>query len=87
MRWHLAPDALLRLRPDGGGAIVTVKAGDVLVEVSSGSDCRLTAGTAGIAVGYAETAEAPVLTAVVDAELPVRISTTWRLAGHRATLP
>jgi uncharacterized heparinase superfamily protein len=85
LRWHLAKDALLRLVP--GGAVVTVKAGDVDVEIAATGEHRLAADTAEIATGFGQTFPAPVLTCVLDAELPVRISTTWRRAAPRTDLP
>jgi uncharacterized heparinase superfamily protein len=80
VRWHLAPDALVRLAP--GGAVVTVKAGDLRVAVTANRALALTTGTAELAAGFGRTVTAPVLTCAVDAELPVRVSAIWRRAGR-----
>jgi uncharacterized heparinase superfamily protein len=76
LRWHLAPEARLRLIP--GGAVVTTKAGDFQVAVTASSPPALQAGTAEIGVGFDRTAPASVLTCALHPKLPVQISTVWR---------
>jgi uncharacterized heparinase superfamily protein len=82
VRWHLAPDTQLRMIP--GGAVVTTKAGDIGVTVTVANAHDLTAGTAEVATGFGTTVPAPVLSCILDAELPVGISTTWRRAPARS---
>lgn len=84
VRWHLAPDTVLRLVP--GGAVVTAKTGDFDVTVTvtaTAIDPDLTAEAAEIASGFGRTVQAPVLTCVMRSELPVRISTAWRRSALR----
>jgi uncharacterized heparinase superfamily protein len=76
LRWHLAPEAQLRLVP--GGAVVTTKAGDFRVAVTASSPPALRADRAEISVGFASTVPAPVLTCALHPKLPVQISTVWR---------
>jgi uncharacterized heparinase superfamily protein len=75
LRWHLAPEAQLRLVP--GGAVVTTKAGDFRVAVTATSPPALRASTAEISTGFASTVPAPVLTCALHPKLPVQISTVW----------
>jgi uncharacterized heparinase superfamily protein len=89
VRWHLAPDTLLRLVP--GGAVVTAKSGNVTVTVTAAgagvpaAGISLTAAAADIAAGFGRTVSAPVLTGVLHCGLPVRISTVWRFAAAHPT--
>jgi len=76
VRWHLAPNTLLRLVPSG--AVVTAKAGDFDVIITATGELHLTAGMAEIGTGFGRTVLAPVLTCVLRSELPVRICTAWR---------
>ena len=83
VRWHLAPDTLLRLGP--GGAVVTAKTGDFDVAVTATAEARLSAGAAEVSLGFGRTATAPVLTCVLQCHLPVRISTVWRPGAPHPT--
>lgn len=83
VRWHLAPDALLRLVP--GGAVVTVKAGDFDVTVTATAEAVLSAAASEVSLGFGRTATAPVLTCVLECELPAWISTVWRPSAPQAT--
>ena len=76
VRWHLAPDTLLRLVP--GGAVVTAKTGDFDVIISATGELDLTAEMVEVGAGFGRTVTAPVLTCVLQCELPVRIGTAWR---------
>jgi uncharacterized heparinase superfamily protein len=81
VRWHLAPDTLLRLVP--GGAVVTAKTGDFDVIVTATGEPDLTAEMAEVGAGFGRTVLAPVLTCVLQSELPVRIGTAWRRGAPR----
>jgi hypothetical protein len=81
VRWHLAPGSQLRLT--AGGAEVTTSAGELQVTVTATGQAALTAETAPVATGFGRSVEAAVLTAAIDAVLPVRVSTGWRRAGGR----
>jgi len=81
VRWHLAPGSRVRLTT--GGAEVTTLAGEFQVTVTATGPAALTAATAQVATGFGRGVEAAVLTAAIDAALPVRISTGWRRAGGR----
>ena len=81
VRWHLAPGSRLRLT--AGGAEVSTSAGEFQVTVAATGPAALTARTAQVATGFGRGVEAAVLTAAIDAALPVRVSTGWRRAGGR----
>jgi hypothetical protein len=68
-----------------GGAVVTAKTGDfdVIVIVTATGEPDLTAEMAEVGAGFGRTVTAPVLTCVLQSELPVRISTVWRRADLR----
>jgi uncharacterized heparinase superfamily protein len=76
LRWHLAPEAQLRLIP--GGALISTKAGDFQVSVTASTPPALRAGGADISSGFARTTSAPVLTCALHPQLPVQITTVWR---------
>lgn len=85
VRWHLAPETRSRLAP--GGAILTTRAGEIGVTVTASAPfpaarSPLTIETGQIAVGFGQTVRAPVLACTIRCDLPVRISTSWRRAGH-----
>src|ERR1035441_6882072 len=79
VRWHLAPGSTLRLI--AAGAEITTSAGEFRATVTASGRVTLAAGTAPVATGFGRTVEAPVLTAAIDAVLPVRVRTGWRRAG------
>jgi hypothetical protein len=96
VRWHLAPDVLLRLTP--GAAVVTAKGGELTVTVTASDAATgggplaggrpalapvLTAATAQAGVGLGRTTTVPVLACDLECELPVRIVTRWRRAESR----
>jgi len=83
VRWYLAPDTAVLLVP--GGAVVTAKTGefDVTVTAIRPAEVALTVERAEAAAGFGRTACVLVLTGVVQSDLPVRISTVWRLRGGR----
>jgi uncharacterized heparinase superfamily protein len=81
VRWHLAPGTGLRLAERG--AVVSTAAGEVDVTVSASSKLTVRAGTAPVSAGFGQTVAAPVLACTLYPELPVRISTVWRLAQRR----
>jgi uncharacterized heparinase superfamily protein len=81
VRWHLAPGSTLRLF--AAGAEVTTPAGEFAATVTASGRVTLTAGTAPVATGFGRAVDAPVLTAAIDAVLPVRVSTGWHRAGRR----
>jgi uncharacterized heparinase superfamily protein len=76
VRWHLAPNTRVRLVP--GGAVVTAKTGDFDVMVTATGELDLTAEMAEVGAGFGRTVQVPVLTCVLQSELPVRIGTIWR---------
>jgi len=78
--WHLAPGSRLRLIP--GGAAVSTAAGEFRVGAYGPGNLRLSAESAPVALGFGQTATAPVLTCRVDAWLPVRLSTQWHRAAE-----
>jgi uncharacterized heparinase superfamily protein len=82
VRWHLAPGAAVRLRPDG--AVVATAAGEFLVSVSAWAPLRLGVEPGRVATGFQRTTEAPVLTCRIDSGLPVQVSTCWRRAPGRS---
>jgi uncharacterized heparinase superfamily protein len=81
VRWHLPPGSGIRLRPDG--AAVTAPAGDFRVSVAGSAAFWMGVETVPVAAGFLSTALAPVLTCRVTADLPLRLTTSWRQAGHR----
>jgi Heparinase II/III-like protein len=85
LRWHLAPEAGLRLA--GAGAAVTTAAGEFHVIVSATGPITLVAETGQIAVGFARTVEAPVLACRISGILPVQISTSWQQSSGTGTAP
>jgi len=83
VRWHLAPDALVRRVH--GGAVITAKTGEFDFTVAAGPSRagELTIETAEAGTGFGRTVSVPVLTFVLESDLPVKISTVWRLRGSR----
>lgn len=79
LRWHLAPEADLRL--DDQVATVRTAAGELRVTVTGRPPIVLTTESLPVATGFARAVAAPVLTGQVRAELPVSITTTWRRSG------
>ena len=79
LRWHLAPEAELRV--DAGAATVRTAAGEFRVTVTGQQPVTLTAGSAPVATGFGRTVMAPVLLGRVHAQLPVRITSTWERSG------
>ena len=82
VRWHLAPGAEARLA--SGGAVIIAGGHEIGVTARSElpSASPLAVETAEASVGFGKTIQVPVLTYACHAELPVRISTTWRRARH-----
>jgi uncharacterized heparinase superfamily protein len=82
VRWHLAPGALVRLRPSG--ASVATAAGQFAVTVTGSVPLRLAVEAGQVATGFQRTAGAPVLVCRAETELPATISTDWHRAGSDA---
>jgi uncharacterized heparinase superfamily protein len=81
VRWHLAPDAGVRLMP--GGAVVTTGAGEISVTVAASSESATTVATAEVSAGFGATVPVPVLACTLHSKLPATISTIWRRAEPR----
>jgi len=79
VRWHLPPGARVRLVP--GGAAVWTTAGELTVGITGSEPLSLEVQAAPVATGFLRTAAAPVLTCRLSANLPIRLSTTWRRAS------
>jgi uncharacterized heparinase superfamily protein len=95
VRWYLAPGTDVRIdaEPSGspapGGpawmaaAALTVGTGvpiRISLTVTASAPLGLTVDQAPVAVGFARTVTAPVLTCRMDADLPVRVTSHWRRA-------
>jgi uncharacterized heparinase superfamily protein len=78
VRWHLPPGTAVRLRP--GGAAVATAAGEFRVAVGGSAPLFLGVESAPVAAGFLRTEPAPVLTCRLGADLPVRLTTSWRRA-------
>jgi hypothetical protein len=61
--------------------MVQAPAGAFRVGVTAAAGAALVIGQAPVAAGFNRTVTAPVLTWHIDAELPARVSTSWRRAG------
>jgi uncharacterized heparinase superfamily protein len=83
VRWHLAPGSELRLI--AGGGVVTTPAGEFRVGIRATSPVVLSGDSAPVATGFGRAIDAPVLTAAIDAVLPVRVTTAWRRERGDAT--
>jgi len=80
LRWHLTPEAELRLA--AAGAVVTTPTGEFRMTVTATGSTALAAETGAVATGFMRTAEAPVLACRVSTILPVQISTTWQQSNR-----
>ena len=78
IRWHLSVGASAQLTDDT--AAVTSAAGTFLMTVEATSPVALAVETRPVAVGLASTADAPVLTCRMNADLPTRATTSWSRA-------
>jgi len=83
IRWQLAAGSAIRLAE--ASAIVTGPAGTFSVAVASTAPVRLAAETHQVAVGFASTADAPVLSCQALAMLPTRVTTVWSRASDSAS--
>jgi uncharacterized heparinase superfamily protein len=79
VRWHLPPGSVAR--PAVGGAMVQTPAGAFRIGVTAAAGAALVIEQAPVAAGFQRTVTAPVLAWRIDAELPARVSTSWRRAG------
>ena len=75
IRWHLSVGASAQLTTDT--AAVTSAAGAFLMTVQATSPVALDVETRPVAIGLASTADAPVLTCRMNADLPARATTSW----------
>jgi hypothetical protein len=79
IRWHLSVGASARVTNDT--AVVTSAAGAFLMTVEATSPVvALAVETRPVATGLASTADAPVLTCRMNADLPARATTSWSRA-------
>jgi uncharacterized heparinase superfamily protein len=88
IRWQLAAGSTVRVTD--GAAFVTGPAGAFAVIVEATAPMALATETRAVAAGFGSTADAPVLTCRMDAELAAGITTVWTRArgsadGERAT--
>jgi uncharacterized heparinase superfamily protein len=78
IRWHLSVGATAQVTNDT--ALVTSAAGAFLMTVEATSPVALAIETRPVATGFASTADAPVLTCRMNADLPARATTSWSRA-------
>jgi uncharacterized heparinase superfamily protein len=84
IRWHLPAGATAQVT--NGTALVTSTAGAFLVTFEATSPVALAVDTRPVATGFASTADAPVLTCRMNADLPARATTSWsRAPGEETT--
>jgi len=84
IRWHLPAGATAQVTD--GTALITSTAGAFLVTVEAASPVALAVETRPVATGIASTADAPVLTCRMNADLPARATTSWsRAPGEETT--
>jgi hypothetical protein len=81
IRWHLSVGASAQLTNDA--AVVTSAAGTFLMTVEATSPVALAVETRPVAIGLASTADAPVLTCRMNADLPARATTSWSQCERR----
>ena len=81
IRWHLSVGASAQLTNDA--AVVTSAAGTFLMTVEATSPVALAVETRPVAIGLASTADAPVLTCRMNADLPTRATTSWSQCARR----
>jgi uncharacterized heparinase superfamily protein len=84
VRWHLAPDAAVRVGT--GEAAVRTADGHFAVRVTGSAPFRLEVESGRVATGGARTATTVVLTCRMDTALPARITADWRRAGPPAAV-
>ena len=73
--WQLAVGAAVRVAD--ASAVVTLPAGSFRLAVVADVSVRLAVEMRPVAAGFGSTADAPVLTCLADAVLPVHVSSTW----------
>ena len=78
IRWYLSVGASAQLTHDT--AAITSAAGAFLMTVEATSRVALAVETRPVATGLASTADAPVLTCRMNADLPTRATTSWSRA-------
>jgi uncharacterized heparinase superfamily protein len=83
IRWHLPAGAAAQVAD--GTAIITSTAGAFLVTFEASSPVALAVETRPVATGFASTADAPVLTCRMNADLPARATTSWSRAPGEET--
>jgi hypothetical protein len=84
IRWHLPVAATAQVT--NGTALITSAAGAFLMTVEATSPVALAVETRPVATGFASTADAPVLTCQMNADLPAGATTSWNHApGEEAT--
>ena len=84
IRWHLPAGATAQVT--NGTALITSPAGAFLVTVEATGPVALAVETRPVATGFASTADAPVLTCRMNADLPARATTSWSRAPGKDTL-
>jgi uncharacterized heparinase superfamily protein len=78
IRWHLAPGSMARVRC--GAADVMTPTASFRVEVSASEAAVLAVEPGQVAASFLHTVPAPVLTCRIIAELPMRVTTSFRRA-------
>jgi uncharacterized heparinase superfamily protein len=82
IRWQLAVGTAAQVADSM--AFVTSPAGAFAVTVMSTTPVLLSAETRPVAAGFGSTADAPMLTCLINAALPVRITTVWSRVRERS---
>ena len=84
IRWHLPAGATAQVT--NGTALITSTAGAFLVTFEAAGPVAVAVETRPVATGFASTADAPVLTCRMNADLPARATTSWsRAPGEETT--
>jgi uncharacterized heparinase superfamily protein len=83
IRWHLPADASAQVT--NGTALITSTAGAFLVTFEAAGPVAVAVETRPVATGFASTADAPVLTCRMYADLPARATTSWSRAPREET--
>jgi hypothetical protein len=78
IRWPLSVGAIVRVTNDS--ALVTSAAGAFLMTIEASGPSVLGVEARSVATGSAGPADAPVLTCRMTADLPARVTTSWRRA-------
>jgi hypothetical protein len=78
VRWQFAVGWAVQVT--GDTALISGSEGTFAAAVAASCPARLAVQTRPVAVGFGSTVDAPVLTCMVNAHLPVGITTTWSRA-------